>query len=440
MQHYIFLLLFVLSIAHATSRVAYNPITASDTLGVVADEPMVVFTGSSFGGLSSSPPFTDSNAATNNVVSYVSYNTPQSVFNSNKTPIHVGSSLLRSMNADGFEPSNPLGVNNIEGAKEDSSQVVVSNADSVSSSALPDSSLYVPWDSFKYADNKRYTFLGGRPLIKSDVNTLPLVGMGAAYAALFTALHINQNNAWWKDDAGGWHVIEDLEYARFLDKFGHFYTAYIMSVLPGDMLMESGMAQTPARWIGAGLGLLYNTYVEVEDGYASNWGFSPSDEIANFCGSTFYLLQYYFPVLEDFTPRWSYVPSHWVNDASITDRPSTFIDDYNSTTFWLAVNVNNLLPKNIAEYWPDWMMLSAGYGIRNYAVTNSDGTQAPVTRRFMVGIDYDWIKILPEAKFGFLNYVRQWLNYLRLPGPTLEFGDDGVSFGLFYPFAIVVPF
>ena len=64
----------------------------------------------------------------------------------------------------------------------------------------------------------------------------------------------------------------------------------------------------------------------------------------------------------------------------------------------------------------------------------------PVTRRFLIGLDYDWVKIIPEAKFGFFNYVRQFLNFVRLPGPTLEFGDDGVKFGLLYPFAIVVPF
>lgn len=300
--------------------------------------------------------------------------------------------------------------------------------------------LYVDASDFKYADNFRVTFLGGLPLKESNVRTVPLVGMGLGYAALFTALHINQRNAWWTNHEGGWHVVEDLEYAKFLDKFGHFYTAYIMSTLPADMLMESGMSQTPARWIGAGLGLLYNTYVEMEDGYATNWGFSPSDEIANFCGSSFYILQYYFPFLENFTPRWSYVPAQWVNEATITDRPSTFIDDYNSTTFWLGINVNNLLPSAAAKYWPDWLMVSVGYGIRNYAVSNADGTKADVTRRYMIGLDYDWVKILPTARFGFLNYVRQWLNYLRLPGPTLEFSEQGVHFKILYPFTVVVPF
>ncbi len=331
----------------------------------------------------------------------------------------------------------------IPSPSDDASVLVDSTATDTTVTVIDSSTLddrYIPADEFMYADNHRVTFLGNRPLKESDVSTLPLIGMGAGYAGIFVALHINQANAWWKDQTGGWHVIEDLQYARFADKFGHFYTAYIMSALPADMLMESGMEQTTARWIGAGLGLLYNTYVEVNDGYAAHWGFSPSDEIANFVGSAYFILQYYYPFLENFTPRWSYVPSHWVNDQSITDRPSTFIDDYNSTTFWLAVNVNNLLPKSFDAYWPDWLMVSVGYGIRNYEVTTPSGQPADVTRRFMVGLDYDWVKILPTSSFGFLNYVRQWLNYIRLPGPTLEFGDDGVKFALAYPFAIVIPF
>ncbi len=298
---------------------------------------------------------------------------------------------------------------------------------------------YVPWDEFMYADNKRYTFLGGRPFKETDVQPVPLIGMGVAYASIFTVLHINQSNAWWKDQSGGWRIIEDLEYAKFLDKFGHFFTAYCMSTLPADILMEAGMAEEPSRWIGAGLGLLYNTYVEVNDGYAANWGFSPSDAIANIAGCAYYMLQYYYPVLQNFTPRWSYIPVSWTGGVSINERPATFIDDYNSTTFWLAANVNNLLPEAVKPYWPDWLMLSAGYGISNYAVHDDAGNPLPVQQRYMIGLDYDWVKIIPESSFGFLNYVRQWLNVVRLPGPTLEFSSSGTRFRFFYPFQITVP-
>ncbi len=294
-------------------------------------------------------------------------------------------------------------------------------------------------EEFRYADDPRVTFLGNTPKRETDLDLWPTLGMSVAYGGLVTFFHFNQANAWWRDPAGEFKVIEDIEYARGLDKLGHAYSGYLMTTLCNDMLLESGFSREPAVWIGAGMGLAYMMYVEVSDGYAQDWGFSPSDAYANVAGVSFNLLQHYIPFLENFTPRWSYIPPSWSGDADINHRPKTFIDDYNGTTFWLACNVNNLLPAAADPYWPDWMMLSVGYGIRNYATDDGNGEPLPVTRRFLVGLDYNWVKILPEAQFGFFNYLRQFLNYIRLPGPTLEIGDDGVRFGLLYPFAIVVP-
>lgn len=301
-------------------------------------------------------------------------------------------------------------------------------------------SLYVPFSEFKYADNQRYTFLGGTPRINTDIQLWPTVGMAGAFSALVVTLHVNQANAWWKDQSGGWRIVEDISYARGLDKFGHVYSGYLLSSLFGDMLMECGLSLEPSVLTGAGMGIAYMTYVEVNDGFAKDWGFSPTDAISNVVGVGYYLAQHYWPFLENFTPRWSYIPPEWTGDRKINKRPiSTFIDDYNGTTFWLAVNVNRLLPQAIEPYWPDWMMISVGYGIRNYAVIDALGRDVDVSRKFLIGIDYDWIKIIPPSDFGFFNYVRQFMNYVRFPGPTLEIGDDGVSFGLLYPFAIVIP-
>ena len=306
-------------------------------------------------------------------------------------------------------------------------------------STRADDSLYIPRDQYRYADNPRYTALGGTPRYESEIQPVPVVVLGTVYAGMVIGLHINQRNAWWSNGSGDFHFIEDIEYARGLDKFGHFYTSFCMSTFSSDILMECGLDYTTSTWAGAGLGLAYTTYVEVEDGFAKNWGFSPSDAISNVVGASFLVAQNHVPFLQNFTPRWSFVPAEWTGDRTINERPRTFIDDYNSTTFWLAFNVNNLLPADAAAYWPDWLMVSLGYGIRNYAVNDENGVPIGVTRRYMIGLDYDWVKIIPPSSIGPLNYLRQALNYIRLPGPTLEIGDDGVKFGLLYPFAIVVP-
>lgn len=305
-------------------------------------------------------------------------------------------------------------------------------ADSVSR----DSTYLFP-SEFTYAGDGRVTFLGGMPRRETQIQALPTLALGLGYAGIAIGLHINQANAWWKDNRGPFNVQEDWPYALQVDKLGHIWAGYAMSTLLSDMLMECGMAEEPSIVAGSALGLAYQTYVEVEDGYAQKWGFSPSDAISNALGAGFRVAQHYVPVLENFTPRWSYVPSSWVGDRDLNNRPRTFIDDYNSTTFWLACDVERLLPTKASDYWPDWMMVSVGYGIRDYEVVLANGSLAAPQARFMVGLDYNWVRILPPLP-GVLNWVRQSLNYLRLPGPTLEFGASGTRFHVMYPFRITI--
>lgn len=308
-------------------------------------------------------------------------------------------------------------------------------------------STYLTREEFKFADDFRYTLSGGTPRRHTQIQPVSTIALGTAYAGLFMFLNYQMSNSWWQRSVD-FRVIEDGDYARYADKCGHTYTGYVSSTVCGDLLMECGFDYTTSTWLGAAMGLGYMTYVEYQDGHGANWGFSPSDALSNAAGAAIYVARNLSPFAQNFMPRWSYMPAQVVGDLPTNGREVTVLDDYNATSFWLACNVHNLLPQTMKRYWPDWMMLSIGYGIRNYEVypTLPDGTRSdtplPIKRRFLVGIDYNWVKIIPEASpsMGFLNYLRQGLNYVRLPGPTLEFGDDGVRFGLFYPFAIVVPF
>ncbi|MEN9282043.1 MAG: hypothetical protein RL594_978 [Bacteroidota bacterium] len=307
-------------------------------------------------------------------------------------------------------------------------------------SAQQQDSLYLFRDEFTDAGRPRYTFSGGTPRRVTQVQILPTAIIGTAYTGLFVGLQAQMSSSWWQR-RGTFHVQEDGAYARNLDKAGHFFTGFTMSTIMGDALMECGFDYATSTWLGSTLGLAYMTAIEIQDGYAVTWGFSPSDAVANLTGAAFYAARNLIPELQNVTPRWSYIPAQLAGDHPTTERPLTIFDDYNATTFWLSFNVENMLPSNLAAVWPDWMMISVGYGCRDYEVRSSaDGALLPVKRRMMIGVDYDWLRIIPESSIGVLNYVRQGLNYLRLPGPTLEIGDDGVRFAVLYPFAVVVPF
>jgi hypothetical protein len=276
------------------------------------------------------------------------------------------------------------------------------------------------------------------PNAKTEIRTTNAAILGGIYLGTLTWLHFNQANAWWKKDRGKFHFEEDWVYALQVDKAGHFYGGYLFSYVFSEALIASGFSWDEAADWGTVLGITYETYIETEDGFAKSWGFSPSDFYADAMGSIFFIAQHYVPALQNVTPKWEYIPSEWIGKPVI-NRPRTFIDDYNSSTFWWSVNLYNILPQNLKQYWIPWLDLSFGYG--------ADAIDAPIgpsghpdqlaARRYIIGVDYNLVKLLPDGGW-FWNWFRQSLNYIKFPSPTIEFKNNITTFHLLYPFRISI--
>ncbi len=298
---------------------------------------------------------------------------------------------------------------------------------------------FVPLTDFTYAGDRRYT-IGGQPArLTTKIDPLTASIFGTLYAGAVVGLHINQRNAWWSGERGPLHAQEDWVSALQVDKVGHAFGGYYMSYMLGEFLMGAGFGWETATQMGAGLGFLYQLYVEIEDGQARAWGFSPSDIFANTTGVMFFLAQHYVPFLQYFTPKWQYTPSQWLGKPQIV-RPSTFIDDYNSTTVWLSADVYNLLPREARAYWPSWLGVAVGYG-GDAIDANTDPSRPPdelSRRRVIVGLDINIVRLLPEGGW-FWNWLRQSLNMaLKLPAPAIEFSSTGTRGYLLYPFSISI--
>lgn len=311
-------------------------------------------------------------------------------------------------------------------------------SDSLCNRVDPDSdtSVYIPLWQFTYANDRRFTIDGKLPFKKTSIKPLETAIVGSALAATVIGLHINQQNAWWSGQRRSFHFVEDWQSALQVDKMGHSYGAYIMSYAFSEALIASGFSWDDATIIGAALGLADQTYIETEDGFASDWGFSPTDFYSDAFGSIFFLAQHYVPFLQNFTPKWQYVPSEWTGKP-IINRPRNFVDDYNSSTFWWSVDVYNMLPKESKKYWPSWLSIAVGYGGDAIdAVT--DPTQPPdqlSERRYIIGLDFNVARLLPEGP-SFWNWFRQTLNCVKFPAPSIEFTKSGTRFYLAYPFRI----
>ncbi|MBX7155500.1 MAG: DUF2279 domain-containing protein [Candidatus Kapaibacterium sp.] len=303
-------------------------------------------------------------------------------------------------------------------------------------------------DEFQYAQHLRYTMDGSAPLRFSKIKPIPMILTGGLYAGAIWGLHVYQKQTLWNQRSDRFHVAEDGDYALHVDKCGHFFGGYIMSYYASEILQSSGVSYQPARVWGTLMGIMYMGYIEAEDGFATGWSFSPSDFYWNVTGATYHLLQSYVPVLQNFTPKWIYMPSNLIGEhRRLTDyhtmhEADNFNDDYSSSTFFLSMKMHNLLPEGWKEYWPKWITLDVGYAARNLGWI--DPKNYLQDRKLIIALDYDLVEMLPDfskcvgGNLGnILNWLKQSCNYFKFPSPALEFGESGMTrFNLLYPFKI----
>lgn len=309
-----------------------------------------------------------------------------------------------------------------------------------------DSSGYVPWAEFFYADQQRFTFNGDLALTESKIKPLNTALIFGTYSVIFYVQHKMQQNTIWKN-VGTFNFQEDIQYSLWVDKFGHFYGGYSTSYLLSEMLQLSGFSWETSTILGSALGLSYMTYIEVLDGLSVGWGFSPSDFYADVAGSAFYVAQYYFPFLQNFSPKFEYVNPKWLGEKDRLPH-DTFIDNYSCQTFWLSINIRNLFGGKVREYTPKWLNLAVGYAAYSLSgwdwqnqkyyypsnISHPVNPDAAGNRKLIIALDYDLVKMLPDGP-PFWNWMKQSLNLFKLPSPAVEFGFEGkTKIYLLYPF------
>lgn len=277
------------------------------------------------------------------------------------------------------------------------------------------------------------TTMGGRTPDKTDIRPVPAAIAGGLFTSAVIGLHVYQANAWWKDDRGPFHFVDDWGENLQNDKFGHFFGAYFISYLNREALLQSGFSDRSAHNLGSLLGLLYQLYVETEDGYAKVWGFSPSDAYADVAGAGYFFLQRYIPVLQNFHEKWTYWPSQFLGTGSIPGQKRTFIDDYQGQSYWWSVDIWNLLPSSAQAWYPQWLQLSAGYIAKKYK-TYEQGidNDLPDTREVYIGLDYSLPNLIPRTSYPFVNWIVQTLDNIHFPAPALRLSPTP-KFFLLYP-------
>ena len=351
--------------------------------------------------------------------------------------------LIKLNNDNKFDNEiNSLNLNTSSVSLLDENDSVVTAANPVNT--MDDSSAFILQNEFMYADNPKYTITGNLPLKNTHIKPLNTAIVGATSIGIFVIQHELQQNTIWKR-VGEFHITEDIQYALWIDKFGHFYGGYLIGYVFNEALLTCGFSNDLSTILGGILGLSYQTYVEVLDGMSVDWGFSPSDFYADIAGSAFYVAQKYVPFLQNFTPKFSYVNPQWLGEKDRNPHDS-FIDNYSAQNFWMSINIRNIFGGAIKQYIPDWMQVSVGYAA--YSLCNpgsglcDPNISTPINdnvwgnRKIIIALDYDLVKLLPDGPPAW-NWFKQTLNYFKFPAPAIEFGFEGkTKFYFLYPFKI----
>jgi hypothetical protein len=308
------------------------------------------------------------------------------------------------------------------------------------------SSIHLP-SSFQWGSNTRVTMDGSIPPQTTSIRGIPFAILGAVYVTATAGVALYEANAWWSKDRGPFHIEEDWPENLQNDKFGHFYGTYMDAYLTREALLTSGFSDEAANNLGALMGTLYQLFVETQDGFSTQWGFSPTDAYFDILGGGYLVAQYYVPVLRNFHEKWSYWPSKFLGSGSIPGQQRTVFDDYQGQSFWWTVDMHNLLSGKEPSTWPGWLQLSLGYTARKYGAylagtpyctgnpNDPACTDLPDTREVYIGIDYNLCQLIGKTGVPFLDWFIQSLDNIHFPAPALRLTPN-VKLFLLYPISL----
>jgi uncharacterized protein YfiM (DUF2279 family) len=274
--------------------------------------------------------------------------------------------------------------------------------------------------------NAQFTLSDSIPFQKKKLTNRILLA-----SAMYTTGMVGLNEVWYKKEPReSFHFFNDNREWKQVDKVGHFYSAFYISAFSASALNNSGLSPKKSAAYGGLTGFVALFTIELFDGYSSAYGASVGDLLANTAGSSFYWAQQALWREVRIQPKFSF---HRTNFAA--QRPNVlgdglateFLKDYNGQTYWLSVDIDKFIS------FPKWLNLAVGYGAEEMIYAqNAQNTTAGFHpyRQYYLSLDFDFRSVRTQSKV--LRSVLNFLSIIKLPAPTFEFSDRGVSFRPLY--------
>ncbi len=270
----------------------------------------------------------------------------------------------------------------------------------------------------------------------------------------YSAAMIGLNQLWYADyERSSFHFFNDSKEWNQMDKAGHAFTAYFETEWAFETTRWTGLDRRRSLLLGAGLSTLYQTSIEVLDGFSEKWGFSISDVAFNTLGTGLFVGQELLwqeqrirlkvssgfmsypdvlvPAVDGESP--DYTIRQRAEDLYGGGYFAGFLKDYNRMTIWLSFNMGDFLPPKDRKL--SFLNLAIGYGVGNLYGGFSNRWEAegvdyvldkndfPRYRQFFLAPDIDFRKIPTKSRF--LKIVFGALNILKMPSPAVEMNTKG---------------
>ncbi len=267
----------------------------------------------------------------------------------------------------------------------------------------------------------------------------------------YTVFSVGLYDAWYKKTRrSDFHFFDDSGEWNNLDKIAHSYNSYIQTSNVFDGARWCGYSETASILWGISISTLFQTTVELMDGFSADWGFSWPDIGGNLIGAGLFASQQFIWHDQKFKLKLSAWPKKYpdlfiVGDQGsrihVKDRAkelygstyfSSLLKDYNAQTFWLSFHPG-VFSKSINKYWPDYLNVSIGIGadnlyggFKNEWQTNQElfsASSFPRHSQYYLSLDIDLKKI--KVKNNFLRSLLHIVNIIKIPAPALEYNSLG---------------
>lgn len=253
---------------------------------------------------------------------------------------------------------------------------------------------------------------------------------------LYSSSLIGLNELWYKDyPRSSFHLFDDSREWLQMDKVGHTVTSNYIGRVGIGLMKWNGVERKKAIWYGGMLGSLYQSTIEVLDGFSTQWGFSVTDFAANTVGSLMVVGQELAWDEQRIVLKYSFQQSEFSKyrpNLLGSNFQENMLKDYNGQTYWLSVNPSSFMSKETK--FPKWLNVAIGYGAEgmtggeyNPATFDASGHQVSFERyrQYYLSLDVDLTRIKTRSKF--LRTVFYSIGFIKIPAPALEFTKHGVS-------------